>query len=194
MWQVQRDILTAKFDGPTPKPVSRGARNPLVGAYRTKDGRYVQFTVLRPDPYWKDFCEAIDMPQLVDDPRFATMADRQVNGDACVAILDEKFAAKTLDEWCSALERFPGAWAPMQVPYDLLSDPNARANGYFTEVDVGLDEPIEVVSSPVTFDEYDQPRRMPGAPEVGQHTEEILLELGHTWDEIGALKDASVIT
>ena len=64
----------------------------------------------------------------------------------------------------------------------MRQDEQARVNGFFTEIETPT--PLEVVSSPVTFDDFDEPRRMPTAPEVGQHTEEILLELDHSWEDI----------
>ena len=195
MWQVQRDILSAQFDGPDPpeRTISRGQRNPLTGSYETKDGRFITLAVVNPDPYWQEFCEAVGRPDLVADPRFATMSSRQQHGDECVALLDELFRSETYDTWRDALASFSGAWAPVQRPYDLRHDEQARRNGFFTELDGGHDRPFEVVSSPVTFDEFDEPRRMSPAPEVGQHTEEILLELSYSWGDIGALKDARVI-
>jgi crotonobetainyl-CoA:carnitine CoA-transferase CaiB-like acyl-CoA transferase len=196
MWQVQRDILSAQFDGPEPRErtISRAERNPMTGSYRTKDGRFVLLAVVSPDPYWKEFCEVIDMPDLATDERFLTMDVRQQHAEECVAVLDEVFASRTYDEWCTALAKFSGAWAPVQRPFDVRQDEQARLNGFFTEIDTGSDEPLEVVSSPVTFDECTQRRRASRAPEVGEQTEEILLELSYSWDEIGELKREGVVT
>ena len=196
MWQVQRDILSAQVDGPNPpeRTIGRAERNPLTGSYRTKDGRFISLAVVNPEPYWHEFCDAVGVPTLAADERFATMTARQQHGEECVTILDELFASNTYEHWCNALERFSGAWAPVQTPSDLLRDEQARGNGFFTTIDVGTDTPLELVSSPVTFDEYDEPRTMPRAPEVGEHTEEILLELSYSWDEVSALKDDRVIT
>ncbi len=194
MWQVQRDILNAQFQEPD-QPlawVPRGQRNPLTGTYRTGDGRFISLAVVNADAYWEEFCEVIGRPDLVADERFATMEVRQQQGEECVALLDEVFASKSFEEWTRAFASFSGAWAPVQKPYELRRDEQARLNGFFTEIET-TGEPLEVVSSPVTFDEYDQQRRMPAAPEAGQHTEEILLELGRSWEDITALKEAGAI-
>jgi crotonobetainyl-CoA:carnitine CoA-transferase CaiB-like acyl-CoA transferase len=196
MWQVQRDILSAQVDGPNPpeRTISRAERNPLTGSYQTKDRRFISLAVVNPEPYWVEFCAAVGAPELAADERFATITARQQHGQECVTILDELFASNTYDHWCNALACFSGAWAPVQTPSDLLHDEQARGNGFFTTVDVGTDAPLEVVSSPVTFDDHRAPRTMSRAPEVGEHTEEILRELSYSWDEITALKDDRVIT
>ena len=195
MWQVQRDILSAQFPsiaGAIPH-VPRGERNPLTDTYTTKDMRSLTLTMVSPDPYWREFCDVIGKPELADDERFATMAARNANGKACVEILDEVFATRTLSEWTHAFARFSGAWAPVQLPPDLYEDEQALENGFFTEIDTGGGVEFKVVSSPVSFDEHAGPRRMPAAPEMGQHTEEILLELSRSWDDILALKEQGVI-
>jgi crotonobetainyl-CoA:carnitine CoA-transferase CaiB-like acyl-CoA transferase len=195
MWQIQRDILNAPFEDPTapPRPVARTERNPLAGSYTTKDGRFISLAIVNPDAYWAEFCEVIGRSDLIADPRFADAKVRQQNIAACLEILDETFGAETFDHWRKALARFSGAWAPVQRPGELYDDPIARDNGFFTELELDGERTLEVVSTPVIFDDYQGPQRRPGAPEVGQHTEEILLELGHAWEDIAAMKDKGAI-
>jgi crotonobetainyl-CoA:carnitine CoA-transferase CaiB-like acyl-CoA transferase len=194
MWQMQRDILSAPYDdgGKGSWDVPRTGRNALTCKYRTQDGRFLALAIVNPDGYWVELCTAIGRPDLVTDPRFATPAARREHNAECVAVLDEEFGSQPIAHWTKALEHFSGAWAPFQVPGDLHHDEQARVNGYFTTIDAeGRD--LDVVSSPVTFDDLGDGRRMPGAPDMGQHTEEVLLELGHTWEELIELKDAGVI-
>jgi crotonobetainyl-CoA:carnitine CoA-transferase CaiB-like acyl-CoA transferase len=194
MWQVQRDILNAQFEGPNPPQITitRAQRNPLTGSYRTSDGRFISLAVVNADVYWKEFCAVIGRPDLVYDERFSNMEIREQYGEECVALLDEVFGSRTFEYWCQAFAGFSGAWAPVQKPYDLRHDEQARLNGFFTEIETP-NQPLEVVSSPVTFDDYGGPRRASPAPEVGEHTEKILLELGHSWEDITQLKEEGVI-
>lgn len=196
MWQMQRDILGAPYEtvDSTQRVVGRTERNPLTNNYLTSDGRFISLTIVNPDAYWAELCTVLGRPDLIADERFANAKVRQQNVAACVAEFDAIFAAHDFDHWRKTLTPFSGAWAPYQRPADLHDDPVALANGFFTEIDAGPDHKLMAVSNPINFDEYYGPRRMPGAPEVGEHGEEIMLELGHDWEEIVALKDKGVIT
>ena len=89
------------------------------------------------------------------------------------------------------LSTLDAPWAPVQSVHDLLDDPQVLANGYIGEVrDEGL-EPYRLPAVPVQFDE--QPPLLRRAPELGEHTEQILLELGHDWEAISALREAGAI-
>ena len=159
--------------------------------YRTADGRFVALTMLAPDRHWASLCRAIGEPDRAGDPRFADEGARRRHARACVEWLDAVFAARDLDHWRSALAGFPGEWAPVQTPGELHDDPQVRANGYIAAVDVGGDVPLPMVTVPVQFD--GQPGRPARAPEHGEHTESVLVELGLSWDEIGALKQRGAI-
>jgi crotonobetainyl-CoA:carnitine CoA-transferase CaiB-like acyl-CoA transferase len=83
-------------------------------------------------------------------------------------------------------------WAPVQHAHDLIDDPIARAAGGFVSVPVEGGDPVEMVSSPIDFAGTPwSARSMP--PEFAQHTEEVLLELGHDWDRIIELKELGAI-
>jgi crotonobetainyl-CoA:carnitine CoA-transferase CaiB-like acyl-CoA transferase len=108
------------------------------------------------------------------------------NREACVKELESIFASRTLAEWRAKLETVEGVWAPMQSSSEIASDPQALANGYLPELHTPDGTAFNLVASPVQFDETPAPLR--AAPEMGQHTEEILLSLGLDWERIGALK------
>src|SRR5581483_4399872 len=155
--------------------------------FRTKDGWAVVGGV--GDDRWPALCEAVGMPELRDDPRFANAGARKDNLDALYALLDDKFLAKTTGEWIAVLESHDMICAPVATYEDVVRDPQARANGYVTEVDHPTQGRIPVVGAPWAFSET--PASVaPAAPELGQHTEEVLLSLGYDWDAIAALKDA----
>jgi crotonobetainyl-CoA:carnitine CoA-transferase CaiB-like acyl-CoA transferase len=165
--------------------------NPVVGAYRTKDGRHVQLVFLEGDRYWDGFCRLIGRDDLATDPRFKDLAARQENATACVAELDHEFAKRSLDEWKELLREFDAPWAPIQSVRELVDDPQVLANDYVGEVVDDAVPRYRLPSVPVQLDERPPPLRR--APEHGEHTEEILLELGRDWDAIEALKTAGVI-
>ena len=95
MWTLSSDLLAA-LGGDEPKASSgRGPLvNPLVGVYRTKDGRHISLVFLQPDRYWPDFCRIIGRPELLEDARFADMAARRDNAAACINELDREFVTR----------------------------------------------------------------------------------------------------
>jgi crotonobetainyl-CoA:carnitine CoA-transferase CaiB-like acyl-CoA transferase len=193
MWTLAPDIVSSKLFGLRKLP--RGDRadspNPLVGTYRTKDARFINLTMLQSDRYWPDLCRRIGRPELIDDPRFDTSEHRFEHRRACVEALDDAFGQRTLAEWTEALAEATGVWAVYQDPIELHDDPQALANGYLAEVTDDGGEPFTLVANPVQFDE--EPAPLTRAPEHGEHTEAILLELGCDWDEIARLKAACAV-
>jgi crotonobetainyl-CoA:carnitine CoA-transferase CaiB-like acyl-CoA transferase len=201
MWQIGPDVINAGLDsgGEGGASGASGAVapdrhdfwNPLWLTYRTSDGRFVAFMMLAPDPHWPDLCRRLGAAELGADPRFADSAARQANSRACVSLLDQIFGGRDFAHWRRALAGFAGEWAPVQTPGEVHEDPQVLANGYVAPTEMGNGVSLPLVTSPAQFDET--PGRPSRAPEHGEHTETVLLELGMSWDEIGALKDAGAI-
>ena len=136
-------------------------------------------------------CDLVDRPELRDDPRFADHGARDANRAECVAALDEEFASRTFEEWKELLRQLDAPWAPVQSVAELLDDPQVLANDYIGEVAVEGGPSYRLPTVPVQFDE--RPPDLRPAPEHGEHTEAILLELGYDWDQIIGLKEVGAI-
>ncbi|MFG1921967.1 CaiB/BaiF CoA transferase family protein [Cryptosporangium sp. NPDC048952] len=191
IWTLSSDVLSALAGGAPRASGPSVGPNPVVGAYRTKDGRHIQLVFLQSDRYWTPFCELIGREDLAADPRFASLADRGVHREACVAALAEEFESRTFAEWKDLLGRLDAPWAPVQSVEELLTDPQVEANNYLGDVDVDGGPSYRLPTVPVQFDEAPPvPRR---APEHGEHTEQILLDLGYDWDRITTLRDAGAL-
>ena len=192
MWMLSSDLLAA-LNGGEAAPVSgRGPQvNPLTGNYRTKDGRHIQLMFLQGDRYWAPFCHLVGRDDLIDDPRFADLAARRANSAACVAELDAVFAGRAFAEWKQLLAELDAPWAPVQSVREVIEDPQVIANGYVGEVALDGGQGYRLPTVPVQFDEQAPPLRR--APEHGEHTEALLLELGYDWDRIAELTDQGVI-
>ncbi len=193
MWQVSPLVVAAKLFGLTSLP--RGDRrknpNPGVGVFRTADDRYISLILLQSDRYWDDFAARLERPILVDDERFNTSGARSMNGPECIDIIDEAFAGRTLDEWKERLADFEGVWTPFQTLAELYDDPQVVANNYLPAMEDGAGNPVQLVASPAQFDET--PVEVDRAPELGEHTELVLTELGIDWDDIADLKSRGAI-
>jgi crotonobetainyl-CoA:carnitine CoA-transferase CaiB-like acyl-CoA transferase len=169
----------------------RNVLNPLINCYFDSARRWFWLLGLQGDRHWPDLLRAIGTPELRDDPRFNSMAARRENAPALVDHFDSIFATRTLAEWGPIFDRENVWWAPVQTIDELLADPQARAAGVFTKVPTAEGE-AEMVATPADF--CGTPWSASAmSPELGQNSEEILLELGIDWEEIGRLKSRGVI-
>jgi crotonobetainyl-CoA:carnitine CoA-transferase CaiB-like acyl-CoA transferase len=193
MWVLSPDIVASGLYGgdPMPKFERSSSPNPLVGNYRTSDGRFITLMMLQSDRFWPEFCTVIGRPDLITDPRFVDGASRFANREVCVATVDEVFVARTYEEWKAVLAGLSGAWAPVQMASELVDDPQVQANGYLARVERDDGRSYDLVANPVQMDGVAD--RLLPAPEHGQHTEEILLELGLDWETIAAHKDTGAV-
>ena len=178
-----------------PQDMQMSERTAAGGAlnicYLTKDGRWLRLGFTTPERFWSKFCQAIDREDLEHDPRFQTTEVQRQNNVALISILDEVFLSKSLDEWKAC---FPDdiPWAVVQNIPEVCSDPQARINGVFITYDHPVYGPIEVLANPVNLSKAPAEIRRP-APEHGQHTEEVLLEYGCTWEDIAKLKEEGIV-
>jgi len=193
MWAMQPGITGTSLVGweEMPKAGRTMMPNPLVNNYKTSDGRYLALCMLQAQRYWPGLCAALGRPELIDDPRFATDADRVANLEACIGTLDEIFAGKPLAEWKKIMLTQEGQWDVVQKVGELPSDPDAMANGFIQDVDYGDGRTLKMVATPVQFDR--EPLRARPAPELGANNDEVLAEMGLSEDEIIDLKVAGVI-
>lgn len=193
MWQISPLVVASKLFGMSSLP--RGDRrlspNPGVGVYRTKDDRFISLILLQSDKHWEDFAARLERPILVEDERFNHSSARAQNGPDCIDIIDEAFAERTLEEWKARLESFDGVWTPFQTLDEIYDDPQVIANGYLPSMTHGSGDEVQLVASPAQFDET--PIEVERAPELGEHTELVLHDLGIGWDEIAALKESGAI-
>jgi crotonobetainyl-CoA:carnitine CoA-transferase CaiB-like acyl-CoA transferase len=191
MWTLSSDVLSA-LQGAAPRaPEGRVMVNPLVATYRTSDDRHISLVFLESDRYWPPFCELVGRADLAEDPRFADHEARAQNSAVLGQVLDEVFAARTFGEWKELLARIDAPWAPVQAVEELLDDPQVLANDYLGDVSLEDGSGYRLPRVPVQFDE--RAPDLQRAPEHGEHTESVLLELGYSWDDIAGFGAASVI-
>ena len=169
------------------------AFNPLANFYKCKGGRWIMLANFQADRYWADFARALGIEELIHDAKFHDMDARGENRGDLIAILDRKFAEKTYHQWAEILERSGDfIFSPVQRLSELEDDPQVIANGYIADVDHPTLGPIKLADHPLRYSETPHSIRTV-APELGQHTEEILLEMGFDWEGIAGLQEKGVI-
>jgi crotonobetainyl-CoA:carnitine CoA-transferase CaiB-like acyl-CoA transferase len=192
VWFNHQPIVAAGLGlerGGGPRP--RDEEHPTLTVYRTKDGRFLTIVFVNdPDDWWVDLCEHLDHPEWAGDARFATARARAENHTEGVALLDEVFAQRTLDEWRDVLFSLKGVWAPIQSPAEILEDPQTIANGFVRQV-AYPNGTISLPVPPVLFDE--EGGDIERAPDFAEHTDEVLAEIGLTPEELGRYHDTGVI-
>lgn len=183
---IQAAQLGAKF---LPRTTRKTVANPLVNHYVTRDQRRFLTCCLDPKKDWPNFCRALSREDLIDDARFRTQALRYANSTALVEIIDQVVATKDMVEWDAIFRRYCLTWAPVQSNQEAADDRQMEANGVFDEIAPG----IRTVSSPLQVQGVQKIKpRM--APQVGEHSCEILRSLGYKETEIAALLDRGAVT
>jgi len=193
VWLMAPDILAALLLGhDLPHSDRTRAPNPLMNTYLCKDNTWLMLMMLTPMRHWEEFCKAIEREDLFAEYPLMTWIDEQVRFKI-VDILGTHFATRTRAEWIERLLQYDTIHAPVQTPTEIRDDPQVIANRYLVDYTHPTHGPFKVACSPVQFNsEPTDVRRI--APDTGQDTEEILLELGLSWDDIGALKEKHVIS
>ncbi len=166
--------------------------NPLRNTYQTRDKKWLFFMMLQTDRFWSAVCKAIEREDLEKDPRFDSHRKRIENSQLIISILDEVLATRTMSEWTERFNRHELIWEPETTVPEVLADPQVAENNYVAEGKSPSGNINKVVRVPFQFSETPISPRGP-APELGQHTEEVLLELGYDWEQVSQFKEQKVI-
>ncbi|MFI6361387.1 CaiB/BaiF CoA transferase family protein [Nocardia sp. NPDC050630] len=195
-WATQFTVNLALMNGgplPVNTPPRHGsATNPLIGAYRTADQRWLELSMLQPGRYWPEFCRLAGREELAADDRFDSTEKLMANAAQAAELVAEIIAARSFDEWVEILGAGEGQWAAVQNAWEVGQDPSLRANDLIVPVVDADGVDRELVANPVQFDET--PVTLTRAPQFAEHTDEILLELGLTEEELIALKIDGAVT
>ncbi len=180
--EYTRYLLSGQVSGPS------GRSHPMIpgiyGVFPTADGWIA--IVGTAGPARDLFYQTIGRPDLIE--RFPTLLYFEDDKAALWPILDEVFATRPTAEWCELLGAAGLRFAPVRDHAEVAADAGVRANGYIARLE-DPDTPgttTEVVRAPVRFSDPTPPAR-PRVPELGEHTEEVLLEAGYSWEEIASL-------
>ena len=186
---VQALLVGATFPGKRPR---ERARNALSNLYQSRDGCWFLLTIMREEREWPSLARGIGRPDLLDDPRFASRDGRREHAADLVAILDETFAARDWAEWREVLDAGRITSGPVARLADVRDDPQMRAAEVIVPLEGGKRPGLTTIASPITVSEW-LPRRPASAPELGEHTDEVLREAGYDAAAIAELRSRGVI-
>lgn len=193
LWAMGQAIaLSLLFDMPWAPPSREMFTNPLTQNYTTADNRTLAFTCLQAAVYWPTLCDAIDRPELKEDPRFADQESLIANGLEAMGILDDVFASAPLAEWRERLAGWDGQWCVVQDTIEAAADPQTVANGYIQDCETAGGAKFQLVSAPVQYG--GRPAKTSRAPEFNEHGDGILADLGLDWDTVVDLKVRGIVT
>jgi formyl-CoA transferase len=191
---LQAGLSGAKFSGEIDR---RNPPNPLAGAsYQTADRRWLLLAFIEGEKNWSVFARAIDRSDLLGDVRFADAKARGANAAALVADLDRTFGAQSLEYWKKRLDGARLPYGVVQVPAEIVKDPQLLANDIIVPIADGAASdgsgPRYTVNSPVSVQESPKvPPRV--APGLGEHTDQVLGELGFDSAQVDALRASGAV-
>ena len=182
------------MSGRLPKrPTRKKVFNPLVSWYPCADGQWIMFSINRPQESWHDFCDVLGLGEEVEsNPDFNSTRDRAEHCEELIDIIDRATATKSRNEWLALFRARGLICAPVNSVEDIPLDPQIAANGFVFDYDHEVLGKTKTIGFPVSYGKLKQEVRS-GAPELGQHTEEILLDAGYSWEEIESLRDKGAI-
>ena len=178
-------------DGTVLGPTDR-ARGSQSYALRCADGKLIALHLSALEKFFTALTVAIERPDLEQEPRFATRVARQVNYEALTGVLQGIFAARTLAHWCERLSANDVPHAPVKTPDEVYADPQVRHNGIFTTLHHPTEGDVQNAQRPVLYDGERQAGGL-APPTLGEHSEEVLRELGFDAADVESMIRGGVI-
>lgn len=176
------------FDPPAGPSGYPRTRSPFRKPYRTKDG--IVAVMVYTDDQWRAFFEEIGQAHLTEDERFRTIRERTENSDALFAIVESAMAVRTTDEWLEQFRLIGIAGDRINTVEDLFIDPHLASTGFFRRVEHPAVGPLLLPTMPGASGQSDADLL---APLLGQHTREIMTEIGCTARDIDELVEQGAV-
>ena len=193
VWQLSTDLTSTAYlrEEPAKLQAGKALANPMVGPFRSADDRWLMFSMIDDIRHWPPLCRALGLDDLIEDPRFVDSDARHANADTLHACITERIGSLPLAELVGALAAEDTLFATMASPLEVIDDPQVVANGYLAQHPT--DPRARLATSPMQFgDEMTEVTR--AAPKLGEHTDEVLAEIGLTADDIDALRADGAIS
>lgn len=191
IWNLSALIASTQFDDIYPK-TRKNAITPVINSYQCKDGKWIFLSILEHERYYKTLCKVIDREDLSEDTRFSDPISVKANAPEFISIMDEAFAKYTQAEMVEKLTAADIAHEKIQHVQEVLSDAQAIENNYIYEVENRDHSKNMMAMPPIKFNNIDVSIDK-DAPLVGEHNDEVLLELGYTKEEIKEFYEKDIL-
>lgn len=192
IWTMSSDLSVGLATGEAPGPIMRiETPSPLVGRFRCADDRWIMLT-MPAEGYWESFCVVLNRPEWLEDPRFASPETRAEHGPELMILCDEIFAEADASVWAGRLDAAGMVWGLIQDLDEVISDPQSEALGAFKEIP-NAEYPLRTVAPPFDLQGSEVSIKGP-APRPGEHSVEILLEVGLSEQKISDLFEKKVVS
>jgi len=176
-----------------PRHSRKRSGNAFTNNYQCADGKWIELSDMQYDRFWDNVRETLGLPEKEVAELFATPQMRRDNKERFIEALDAVFATKPRDEWVKVFkEKAQFAWDVINEVSEAAVDPQVLANDYVTDFHHPVLGDVKVPGVPFSLSKMEVGPRAK-APEIGEHTEEVLLELGYDWSDIVEMKDKGVI-
>lgn len=192
-WSASMWLQAVLVGGKNPRPVDRAnPPNALANAYRTADDRWILLAFANEDKQVPLFLRAIGHPEAVRNPHYADTPSRRAHAAEITSVLDQRFATRPLAEWREVLDATGLTYGVVQTMEECAHDPQLVANKVLVPIDDGSGEQHLTIDSPVRLDQEQKVRPRP-APDLGEHTDSVLRDLGYDDAGIAALREAEAV-
>ena len=185
-------MITNTFSVDPCIPADRNHHSPLRNAFCCKDAKWIIGTHHPENKYWGTLCEVTGQSALLEDPRYTDPHGKPIKSAELVHLFDEVFATRTSAAWMDVLTGAGLIFAPIQKIADVKSDPQALANNYVTPFTHPTLGDIQIPGYPIQFSACEAGTHA-AAPKLGEHTDEILADLGYAADDIKRFKDEDIV-
>ena len=188
VWTIGTDVSASLILEDQPRRIDRvQPGNPLFNSYETADDRWLMLVMPTADRHWNPFCRAVGQAEWMEDERFATLMGRMEHTRELTLAIQHLFRSKTLAEWKPLLDAELLTWAPVAELPEVIQDPQMDAMNAWSVID-GAEGEFRTLNTPFEIAAADVGPRGP-APKIGQHTHEVLTELGLTDEELAQLAE-----
>lgn len=191
-WTIGADLSAALITEQQPGRIDRvRPGNPLFNSYETNDGRWLMLVMPTGDRYWPSACRALGRDDLLADDRYGDLMSRAEHTEELTATIADTIHSRPLDEWTERLDAESLTWAPVADLPDVIADPQMEEMEAWSELE-GVQGRFRTLNTPFAIDGAEiGPRSV--APQTGEHTLDVLRDLGLSDDEVAQLAADGVL-